>query len=174
MSAARSAAAAVRKASRAFSRLAAVPQDRLGEAAGAAVVEQAVVAVDALEQAEAPERRRPPLAAVGRAVGPAVGEAVAHVVEEEIGEGVDGLVAELGQRRVAAGRERRHVAGGAAEAAEERHPVHDLGPLEAARDRHGERAHIGHQPVEEVVGSSGSTGQRARVRAGGLRRPGSS
>ena len=119
ISAARSAAGSGAEGFARRSRLAVVPEDRLGGAAGAAVVQQAVMAVDALDQAEAPERRRPPLAAGCRAVRAAVGETLAHVVEEEIGVRMDGLVAELGQRRVAAGGERRHVARGTAETAEQ-------------------------------------------------------
>ncbi|RYE84866.1 MAG: hypothetical protein EOO75_17615, partial [Myxococcales bacterium] len=78
--------------------LAAVPQDGLVEAAGAPVVQVERVAVDDLEQAHTPERRRAPLAARRVDVGPVVGQLGAHVVEQEIGVGPDHLVDELRDR----------------------------------------------------------------------------
>src|SRR5882724_2969533 len=42
-------------------RLAAVPQDRLGDRARAAIVEERRLGLDDLDQAQAPQRRRPPL-----------------------------------------------------------------------------------------------------------------
>ena len=64
-----------RSASRAAS--ASPPCQRMAsrQAAGAAVVQEAGVAVHGLDEADAPQRRRAPLAAGGLAVGAAVGEA---------------------------------------------------------------------------------------------------
>ena len=47
------------------------------------------VCVDGRDQADAPERRGPPLAAVGGEVGPVVGQLRAHVVQQQIGVRMD-------------------------------------------------------------------------------------
>ena len=54
--------------------LAAMPQDRLGHAPRAAVMQQPIMAIDRLDQAEAPERRSPPFPAIGQIVGAAIGQ----------------------------------------------------------------------------------------------------
>ncbi len=74
-------------------RLAAMPEDRFRKSAGAAVVEQIVMAVHGRNEAQAPQRRRAPFAARGLEVRAVVGKAFAHVMQQEIGEGVEGLAA---------------------------------------------------------------------------------
>jgi len=83
-----------------------MPQHRFQHATGAAVVQQAGVAVDVMDQADAPQRRGFPLAAIGQSVGAAIGQPCAHVVQQEVAVGrdalaVEGLAAELrvGARR---------------------------------------------------------------------------
>ncbi len=70
----RSSASAVRNASLA-ARLAAVPEDGFLDRSGPAVVEQEPCAVDVLDEADAPQRRRAPLVARRLEVGAAVGRA---------------------------------------------------------------------------------------------------
>lgn len=52
-----------------------MPQDRLGESPRPTVMEIELVAVDHAKQPDAPQRRRPPLAAVGKKVGATIGKA---------------------------------------------------------------------------------------------------
>src|SRR4029078_4948323 len=82
--------------------LAAVPQDRLGERARAAVVEEGGAGLDELDEADPPQRRGAPLDALGGEVAARVGEQVADVVQQEVGVGVDRLMRELRGGGVAA------------------------------------------------------------------------
>ncbi|MNN85797.1 hypothetical protein D3C81_2031290 [compost metagenome] len=63
--------------------------------------------VHGLGQADAPQRRRAPFAAIGQSVGHAIGQVVAHVVHQHVGVGPDQLEAMLRLLGVAA----RHVLG---------------------------------------------------------------
>lgn len=78
--------------------LTAMPQDRLFEAFGAAVVQEAQVAVDGGLQAEAPERWGAPFVGGGSVGVAMVGQGFAEVVQQEVGVGVDGLMVERGDR----------------------------------------------------------------------------
>ena len=77
---------------------------------GAAIVQQAGVAVHVLDEARAPQRRRLPLAAVGAKVGAVVGQPLTHVVQQQVGVGPDALAGHLGAGQA---REQR-LAGGVA------------------------------------------------------------
>lgn len=92
---------------------AAVPEDGFGDAAGAAVVEEAFVSVDGGVEAEAPEWRGSPFGAAGVEAGAMVVEVGAEVVEQEVRVGPDDLAAEFFERRVGSGDVARHVACGA-------------------------------------------------------------
>ena len=133
-------------------RFAAVPEDRLLGVTGAAVVEEAHLAADGFEEAEAPERGRAPFAAGGGGVRPAVGEAVPQVVQEEVGVGVEDLARELGHVRGLPGPEGRMVAGGAAGAREERLAPEDgrVGPVAAGG--YGKKADVERRARELVLG----------------------
>ena len=99
-------------------RLAAMPEDRLGQIAGAAVMQKERVAADGLGEADAPERRRAPFAARRLALGPIVGKTFAHVVQQQIGVGPDQLMGEMRLAWHIAGHEFRRVAGRAADLVE--------------------------------------------------------
>src|SRR5690348_2772972 len=62
-----------------------MPENGLGEIAGAAVVEEEAVVRHSLRQADPPERRRAPLVTVRPALVSIIGEAVTHVVQQEVG-----------------------------------------------------------------------------------------
>ena len=80
----------------------AMPQHGFEHAARAAIVQQAGVAVDVLDQPGAPQRRGFPLLAIGGKVGAVVGEALAHVVQQQVGVRPNALAA---QRRAGQARE---------------------------------------------------------------------
>ena len=69
--------------------------DGLDQVLGAAIVQEEELV------AESPERGSAPIAAERSALIDTVGQALAHIVEREVGEEVDGLVAERGRLRVA-------------------------------------------------------------------------
>ena len=66
--------------------------------------------VDNRDEAEAPERRGAPFLAGSFEVRAIVGQAFAHVMEQEIGEGMKGLVGQLRKIFDGFGLQRRHVA----------------------------------------------------------------
>ena len=71
---------------------AAVPENGFGGTSGAAIVEKEIMLVHNGNETEAPERWGAPFLARGFEVWAIVGEAFAHVMEQEIGEGMKGLV----------------------------------------------------------------------------------
>ena len=80
-----------------------MPEDGFRDPARATVVEQSVVVIDHGNEADAPERRRPPLRA-GRFVDRAViTQFWSHVVQQKVGVGQDDLAAERLDRMVACG-----------------------------------------------------------------------
>ncbi|KAG1533148.1 hypothetical protein G6F50_015965 [Rhizopus delemar] len=78
---------------------------------GAPGVQPGGIGIHGLGQADAPQRRRAPFAAVGRAIGHAVGQALAHVVHQHVGVGPDQLEAVLRLLGIAARHILGHVAG---------------------------------------------------------------
>ena len=73
----------------------------LSSVARAAVVQEVgCVPLTACGQADAPQRRRAPLAAASPRIGPAVGQAVAHVVQQQVRERVDRFAATARERSV--------------------------------------------------------------------------
>ena len=96
-----------------------MPEDGFLRGAGAAVVEVEGVAIDRLVEAEAPERRSAPFASGGLAIGSAVCQFWSHVVDEEIGEGLDGLLVEFREGVGVSGGEAGGMAIVAADLAEE-------------------------------------------------------
>ena len=96
--------------SRAGSR-AAMPQHGFQQRARTAVVQPGRAGIDGLGQADAPQRRRAPFAAVGQAVADAVGQVIAHVVHQHVGVRPDQLETVLGLPGIAAGDVLGHVAG---------------------------------------------------------------
>ena len=140
-------------------RLAAVPEDRLLEVARAAVVEEAGVAVDGLDEADAPQRWRAPLRrrSTRRPAGAVVGEVGAQVVEQEVGVGADGLPVQRGDVRRGPCAARRR---GRSRSRSRRRA---LGPpavsrrLDVAASRDGQRAACRRSPAR-------ACGRRARAR----------
>ncbi len=96
-----------------------MPENGFGGTSGAAIVEEEVMLVDNGNEAKAPERRGAPFLAGGFEIRAVVGQAFAHVMEQEIGEGMKGLVCQFGKMFDGLGLQRRHVAGGAAHGAEQ-------------------------------------------------------
>ena len=129
---------------------AAVPEDGFFGGTGAAVVEVERVAVDGFVETEAPEWRRAPFEAGGGPVGSAVGEVGAHVVEEEIGVGVDGLVAEFRDWVGVTGGGVREVAGRAVEGFEEGFAALDGWVVEVAACGDGEGLDVEEDAVEDA------------------------
>ena len=74
--------------------------------------------VDNGNKAETPERRGAPFLAAGFEIRTVVGQAFAHVMEQEISEGVKGLVRKFGKMFHGLGLQGWHVAGGAAHGTE--------------------------------------------------------
>src|SRR6478736_8206499 len=66
------------------SRFAVVPKDCFAGVAGASVVQQSRVLVHGSEQAESPQRRRPPLAAIRAEGRTLIGEPLTQIVQQQI------------------------------------------------------------------------------------------
>ena len=117
--------------------LAAVPQYRLCQAACATVVKEHGVSVDRLHQTDAPQWRSAPLLPRCLEVGAFVGQFRPHVVQQQVGLGIDGLVAQC-IHFVRAGSVLRRVADRAAGIDEDaRSPPH-LRVLYVTHGRHGQ------------------------------------
>lgn len=113
------------------------------------------MAVDILDQANAPQGRRLPLAAAGLEIGPAIGQAVTHVVEQQIGVGPDALAV---QRRAGELRKRScrsgialPVAGGALGFRKQLLTVHGLRVLCIPACRRRQRSLVEHHIVQRLV-----------------------
>jgi len=83
--------------------LAPVPQNRLLQTAGAAIVEISLPSTDAGGETGAPERCGPPFSAAGVTFTHVIRKSGSHVVEEQVGPGVNGLAAQFGERVAGAG-----------------------------------------------------------------------
>ena len=105
---------------------------------------------------------------------------LAHVVEQHIGVGVDGLVGELGERRVGAGGQGRRVARRASRRLEQSFAAADDGIVDIAARGNRQGACIEHQLVEAIiielgraaVGRHHAIGLRRRAIVGGEDRGG--
>lgn len=125
--------------------LAAMPQDRLHQRASAAIVEVARnagrtvrirraggVTEGVIGEAQAPQRRGPPLALTAW-----IGEALAEIMEQEITERLDHLSRELARFRIGCGDEARYVTCVAARCLEQRLAAERRGIAMLRARRHG-------------------------------------
>jgi hypothetical protein len=63
----------------------AMPENRLFDRSGSAIVEQVIAAIDGFSQTDTPEWWCSPLATAGLVIGPVIGQARAHVVQQQVG-----------------------------------------------------------------------------------------
>jgi hypothetical protein len=77
-----------------------VPHDGLKEGACPSIVEKIDAAVDRLIEADAPQRRRAPLAATRFKIRPGIRQTGAHIVKQQVGERVDFLPCQLRDDRI--------------------------------------------------------------------------
>ena len=87
-----------------------MPENRFFDRTRATIVQKPRVAVDCLNQPDAPQWRRAPFAARRITVASIVGEALTHVVQQEIGERMKLDVAKLLDRTRFVRRQRRDMA----------------------------------------------------------------
>ena len=140
-----------------------MPQHRLEQGSRATVVEEEAIAGDGLGKTDPPQRRRPPFATLGGAVGEAVGKRLAHVVKQQVGIGMNRPAGDAGDQG-------RNVAGPTAGGGEQRLAVARLGIVEVAPGGNREAAQIGHQErdvglADLVGGGAGGNGARLSRRA---------
>src|SRR5262245_24359295 len=128
-----------------------MPEDGLGEIARAPVMEKERVPAHGLGQADAPERRRAPLAPSRLAFGPAVGEALAHVVQQEIGVRPDQLMRQMRLAGHVAGHEFWPVTARAADAVEDLLPLEYLGVARIASRRHRQVLRVEGDELEQLI-----------------------
>lgn len=88
-----------------------MPEDGFEHATRTAVMQQPGVAVDVLDQADAPQRRRAPLLAASREIGTSVGQLVPHVMQQQVGVRPDLLGLQRLARKSGEWAFRRSVAG---------------------------------------------------------------
>ncbi len=118
MSAARSDADMLRKASLDCRAFPIVPEDGFRKVARPTVVQIRFATADRRREADAPKWRRAPLGAAGVSFTQVVGQPRTHVVQQQVRVRMNGLVAEFGHGMIRAGLERRRVTLPAARAAE--------------------------------------------------------
>ena len=98
--------------------LSTMPQDRLLDVTGAAVVQVACVVVDGLKQPDPPQGWGAPLATGGTEDRQPIGQFGPHIVQQQVGVGADRLPRERSDR-VLTSHEMLRVASGAADLVEE-------------------------------------------------------
>ena len=87
-----------------------MPEDRLHQVAGAAIVQELGVAIHRLGEADTPERRRAPFLTIGQELRATVCKPRPHVMQQHVGIRPDGLVGQLRFGGVGPGGEHRHMA----------------------------------------------------------------